>query len=290
MLLFSPQGVGIGLSIPDDNLFKLTPNYYENPDVYNQVFARMIKELGYKAFITINIEAYSIIRNVLEITATALNYSYRSTLVEMDINLNDIEPYIDRAEEYLIDAIDQYGVDKVCVLVVPLWSDDSDFLNIVDSHPVFSDVTWFDIVGISEELVFEEGFARRLDKYGFIQLIMSTSESKIADDFWRNYLDNIGPLPTPAKRYGEASRYDAMWIMAHAVIQVNSSSTDNVKKILPRVCNEYQGVIGNCTLDEKGDRISTDFDIYRWITQDEKPEFKKIGHYDSETGYIRTQD
>jgi ABC-type branched-subunit amino acid transport system substrate-binding protein len=81
-----------------------------------------------------------------------------------------------------------------------------------------------------------------------------------------------------------------MWIMAHAVIQVNSSSTDNIKKILPRVCNEYQGVIGNCTLDEKGDRISTDFDIYRWITQDEKPEFKKIGHYDSETGYIRTQD
>ena len=115
---------------------------------------------------------------------------------------------------------------------------------------------------------------------------MSSSVSKKSDDFWRNYIENVGPLPTPSKRYGEASRYDAMWIMTQAILEANSSQTEDVKKILPQICKEYQGVIGNCTLDENGDRISTDYDVYRWIMLEDKAQFIKIGHYNSFTNKL----
>ena len=54
MLLFSPTGLAIGQAGITDNLFQLKPNYYETR-ASDKVFAQMIKELDYEAFVTINI-------------------------------------------------------------------------------------------------------------------------------------------------------------------------------------------------------------------------------------------
>jgi hypothetical protein len=121
MLLLSPMGVGLGQSIPDDNLFKLTPNVYEDPDVYDRVYAQMIKELGYDAFISINTGKHCIFRNLLDETSQAISYSYEGSQVEFDVNADDLTPYLDRAAENLQTAIDVYGVDHVCVLIDQLW-------------------------------------------------------------------------------------------------------------------------------------------------------------------------
>jgi len=280
MLLLSPFGVGVGLSIADDNLFKLTPNYYETPEVYDKVFAQLIKELGYTAFITINTGMRRFNQNVINETATALNYSYRSTLVEVDINSENFKPYLDRAEDYLIDSIETYGIENVCILVEPLWDEDSVFLDTVNDYPILSNVTWFDYVGLSEELVIEEGYADSLAKYGYTRLVISPSLSNYSIEFWEMYEEVVGFLPTPSRMYLEAARYDAMWIMAKAVIEANSSRSSDVKMILPDMCAGYVGVIGDCTLNSYGDRISADYAIYRWVDIDDV-QFKKMGHYDS---------
>jgi ABC-type branched-subunit amino acid transport system substrate-binding protein len=290
LLLLSPMGVGVGQSIPDDNLFKLTPNMYENPEVYDRVYARMIKEQGYEAFVTINKGKHCINRNLLDETAEALSYSYEGVQVEMDINSDDFNPYIELTEEHLERAIDQYGEEKVCILVEPLWMDDLHrFLNLADRHPILGTVSWYDFGGISEEAIVEEGLAPRIAKYGYIQLIMSPSATLVAEEFYKKYEEKVGPLPIPARMYGEAARYDAMWLMAHAVIEANSTDTEDVKSVLPQVCRVYQGVIGNCTLNEYGDRISADYDVYRWIALEGMPHFMKIGHYDSMTKNLRMQ-
>ncbi len=278
MLLLSPQGVGVRLSIPDDNLFKLSPNEYEDPDVYDRVFAQMIKELGFQAFISINTGTHCFNRNLLEETAKAISYAYEETQVEFDINADDFTPYLDRAAENLQTAIDTYGVDRVCVLMERLWDEAIPFLDLMDNRPVFEKVTWFDFDGMSEERIIEEGLEPRLAKYGFITIRKAPAISEKSNEFLNWYEDKIGELPTPSRRYGEAARYDAMWIMAQAVIAANSTNTEDVKRAIPQVCREYLGVIGNCTLNSLGDRISADYDIYRWgATQ-----FENIGHYDAE--------
>lgn len=279
MLLLSPQGVGIGLSIADDNLFKLSPNDYEDPEVYDRVFAQMIKELGYKAFISINAGTHCFNRNLLDETAKAISYAYEETQVEFDVNADDFSPYLDRAAENLQAAIELYGVDRVCVLMEHMWIDKlNPFLDLMDNRSVFEKVTWFDFVGISEEILIEEGLEPRLAKYGFITIRKAPAISEKSNEFLKLYEEKIGELPTPSRRYGEAARYDAMWIMAQAVIEANSTMTEEVKKSIPQVCHEYFGVIGNCTMNDCGDRISADYDVFRWS----ETRFENIGHYDSE--------
>ena len=279
MLLLSPQGVGIRLSIADDNLFKLSPNDYDDPEVYDRVYAQMIKELGYQAFISINTGTHCFNRNLLDETAKAISYAYEKTQIEFDINADDFTPYLDRAAENLQTAIDTYGVDRVCVLMEHMWIDKlKPFLDLMDNHSVFQQVTWFDFVGLSEEIFIEEGLEPRLAKYGFISIRKAPVISEKSNEFLTWYEEEIGELPTPSKRYGEAARYDAMWIMAQAVIEANSTNTEDVKKAIPRVCHEYFGVIGNCTLNSLGDRVSADYDVYRWG----ETQFENIGHYDSE--------
>ena len=278
MLLLSPQGVGVRLSIPDDNLFKLSPDEYEDPDVYDRVFAQMIKELGYLAFISINTGTHCINRNLLDETAQAISYDYEETQVEFDINAEDFTPYLDRAAENLQAAIDTYGVDRVCVLMERLWDERVSFLDLMDDRPVFETVTWFDFDGMSEERIIELGLEPRYAKYGFISIRKAPAVSDKATAFLNSYMENVGELPTPSRRFGEAARYDAMWIMAKAVIEANSTSTEDVKKAIPQVCREYLGVIGNCTLNSLGDRISADYDVYRWRAN----QFENIGHYDAD--------
>ena len=290
MLLLSPMGVGLSQSIPDDNLFKLTPNMYEDPDVYDRVYAQMIKELGYDAFISINTGKHCIFRNLLDETSQAISYSYEGSQVEFDVNADDLTPYLDRAAENLQTAIDVYGVDHVCVLIDHLWVDKLEpFLDLMDNRSVFETVTWYDFIGIPEEIVIEEGLAPRPAKYGFVQIKLSPSMSGKAEEFLSFYEEKVGAYPTPARMYGEAARYDAMWIMAQAVIEANSSSTDDVKMVLPQVCREYLGVIGNCTLNIYGDRISADYDVYIWKIVEENAQFVNIGHIDSETSKLRMQ-
>lgn len=281
MLLLSPSGVGLGLSKPDDYLYKLMPNEYEDPEVYEKVYAQMIKELGYKAFITINTGRRSFYPNLVEETAKALNYSYRTNLVEYDINSDDFDPYLKKAADYLNDTIRVYGVENVCVLVEPLWIDVDVFLDDADKYPILSSVTWFDYIGLSEEWVVENGLDQRLAEYGFTRLIMYPAETARADMFYQRYHEEVGELPTPSRVYDEAARYDACWLMALSVFQANSSEPEDVIAVLPNVCESYEGVLGNCTLNEYGDRVSTDYRVYTWENDDGEALFKYVGYYNS---------
>ncbi len=280
MLLLSPSGVGLGLSKPEDYLYKLSPNDYEDPEVYEKVYAQMIKELEYKAFITINTGRRSFYPNVIEETAKALNYSYRTTLVEYDINSDAFEPYLEKAADYMNDTIMVYGIENVCILVEPLWIDDV-FLDVADRYPILSNVTWFDYVGLPEEVVTENDLEQRLAKYGFTRLIMYPADTARADVFYQRYVKDVGELPTPSRVYDEAARYDACWLMALSVLQANSSDPIEVKAVLPSVCESYKGILGNCTLNEYGDRVSTDYNVFTWKIDGEEAYFKESGYYNS---------
>ena len=281
MLLLSPSGVGLGLSKPDDYLYKLMPNEYEDPEVYEKVYAQMIKELGYMAFLAINTGRRSFYPNVVEETAKALNYSYKTTLVEYDINSEDFEPYLERAEGYLRDTIEVYGVENVCVLIEPLWIDEDVFLEIAEKYPILMSVTWFDYVGLSEEWVVENGFDQRLAEYGFTRLIRCPADTARAEAFYQKYVEEVGTLPTPSRVYDEAARYDACWLMALSVLQANSSNPEAVKAVLPMICESYEGILGDCSLNEYGDRISADYRVYTWELDGKEAYFKAFGYYSS---------
>ncbi|MBN2334608.1 ABC transporter substrate-binding protein [Candidatus Bathyarchaeota archaeon] len=285
MLLLSPSGVGLGQSLPGDCLHKLMPNIYEDPEVYERVFADMIRSMGYEAFVTIGSGGHVFMRSLLDETGEALSYPYRETEVVMDINADDLGPYLRQAAEYVNETAALYGVENMCVLVEPLGVDKlTEILTNADSHSVLSKVKWFDYGGIPEEGITEENLGARLARYGFTQMVMCPTDSPRSEEFYRKYVDHVGAIPTPNKVYGEAARYDAAWLMALAVIETGSAEPQEVKEALPTVCERYQGVLGDCSLNEYGDRAKTDYRIYEWILVDGEARFDAVGYYDSSTG------
>lgn len=280
MLLLSPSGIGLGLSKPDDGLFKLMPNECDDPEVYAEVLANLLETMGYRAFITIGTGEHLFMREWLDVIGERLSYPYHETEVVLNINAEDYGPYIEQAAKYVNDTVSEYGVDKVCVLIEPFWVDELErLLNKADEHDILSKVEWFDYGGIPEEAIAEYDLENRVAKYGFTKLIMHPAQSPQADEFYQSYREQVGALPTPSKLYDEAARYDACWIMAQSVIQANSTHPLKVKEALPIVCESYKGVLGDCSLNLYGDRKKTDYRIYEWTTLDDGSQLEAIGHY-----------
>ena len=136
-------------------------------------------------------------------------------------------------------------------------------------------------MGLSEEWVVEKGLDHRLADYGFTRLIMYPADNTRAEVFYQVYVNEVGELPTPSRVYDEAARYDACWLMALSVLKANSSCPEDVIAVLPSVCESYEGILGNCTLNEYGDRVATDYRIYTWENNDGEAIFKNIGYYNS---------
>jgi len=83
-----------------------------------------------------------------------------------------------------------------------------------------------------------------------------------------------------------AAEYDILWILAEAVINAGSWETEAVRGEIEAIVDGYQGVSGQSTFDENGDRVGADYDIwgYGWI--DEEASNIKYGYYDLETDSI----
>jgi len=281
MLLLSPSGIGIGLSKPDDYLYKLMPNEYEDPEVYAKVLAMFLKSKGYEAFVVIGSGEHLFMREWFDVIGEKLSYPYRINEVVLDANAEDYGPYFEQAAGVLNMTIKQYGADKVCVFMEPWLSNElRKILDQANNYQVLASVEWIDYGGMPEDWVIENGFEQRLAEYGFTRLVACPADTDRADVFYQRYLDEVGELPTPSEVYGEAARYDACWLMALSVLQANSSNPETVKAVLPIVCSSYEGVLGDCSLNEYGDRVSTDYKVFQW-TKSEDAFFNDIGYYNS---------
>lgn len=169
----------------------------------------------------------------------------------------------------------------MCIIIEPCSYGLEKILDQADNYPVLGSVEWIDYGGMPEEWVTEKDLEKRLAKYGFTRLIPYPADTAKADEFHQRYVEDVGELPTPSKVYGEAARYDACWIMALSVLQANSSSPEAVKTVLPGVCESYYGILGLCSLNENGDRVSSDYRVFTWITDGEEAYFNDSGYYNS---------
>ena len=59
-----------------------------------------------------------------------------------------------------------------------------------------------------------------------------------------------------------------------------------VYEVLPDVAANYSGVTGGCLLDDYGDRIEMDYDIWGYFEVEGEPQCLKSGFYNATTGEI----
>ena len=80
--------------------------------------------------------------------------------------------------------------------------------------------------------------------------------------------------------YDQAARYDAIWIMAKAVLECGTDNSTIVREMIPQVAEDYMGVIGSCRMGN-GVRSLADYRVYEWRSVDGEAAFIEIGYYDS---------
>jgi len=59
-----------------------------------------------------------------------------------------------------------------------------------------------------------------------------------------------------------ANLYDICWIYALSVFSTNSVDAETIKQVLPDIAAGYNGITGNCELDENGDRVPSKFNVW----------------------------
>ena len=93
-------------------------------------------------------------------------------------------------------------------------------------------------------------------------------------------------LETVPLGFIEANVYDGCWIMALSVIDANSTEGVAVCKALPDVAASYSGVTGRCILDEYGDRIEMDYDVWGYFEVEGETQCLICGLFKSATDSV----
>ncbi len=120
-------------------------------------------------------------------------------------------------------------------------------------------------------------------------MIRSISNGTEAHRFTERYTENVGPLPTPSRIYDQAARYDAIWVMAKAVLKCGTDNSTAVRERLLEAAEDHMGAIGSCRMEE-GARATADYRVYEWRQTGEDATFVEIGYYDSSTSDFHWYD
>jgi ABC-type branched-subunit amino acid transport system substrate-binding protein len=84
----------------------------------------------------------------------------------------------------------------------------------------------------------------------------------------------------------DANIYDACWIMALSIIEVNYTDGEAVRRLLLEVALRYTGASGNCQLDEFGDREACDYALLGYRLIDGEYKETRVGHHHEEDKVI----
>lgn len=161
------------------------------------------------------------------------------------------------------EAIKKYGLDKVAVLMIA-FDEGVSIMQSASEYTTLTDVRWFGSESLSEntDLISDpivSEFANAVNLYT-VQFLVSPGD--INDDVNDRIESVTGNTPIsfvyPA--------YDAVWLMGLAAERANSTSAQDVKGVIQEVAATYSGAMRSTALDEYGDLVSADYQI--WTVQD----------------------
>jgi branched-chain amino acid transport system substrate-binding protein len=159
----------------------------------------------------------------------------------------------------LIQAIAQYGVDKVGVYLVA-FDEVVPILIQAQDHPEFSRVKWYgsDGTALNNELIKNLDAAIFAEKTAFLNPIYSVQPSNansIRYDHVQSEIQNmIGRIP---RSYASVA-YDSLWLAAlteNATVRTMMPNDVNfLKKTFVHIADSYSGITGNTGLNAAGER------------------------------------
>lgn len=273
VLLLSPASSSSTLSLPGDNLYRLTP-----PDtVQAWMCSEMLASLDYEAVVVLQ-------RG--DAWADAIYSALEKECAEKGVEIidrirygpeeQDYYTYLERANRSLLMGVETYGRKGVAVQLIG-FSEAFVVLLQAQAYPALMETVWLGTEGSSDTLKVVDHAGEPASTVGLIGAV-------VAPPGW--VVDGVG-----APSFFDAALYDCCWVYALSMLETDSTSATDVVEVLPRVASTYRGVTGLCVLNENGDREMVDFALKGYSeTSPGSYAFKEYGFYNSTTGQITWDD
>lgn len=264
VLLLSPSSSSSTLSLPGDNLYRLTP-----PDtVQGWMCSEMLASLGYEAVVVLQRgdawadAIYSTLENECAEKGIAIIDQIR-----YDPEEQDYYTYLERANRSLLMGVETYGRGGVAVQLIG-FSEAFVVLLQAQAYAALMETVWLGTEGSSDTFMVVDDAGEPASTVGLIGAVVAPPCGVVEG------------VESPS--FFDAALYDCCWVYALSVLEADSTSAIDVVEVLPRVASEYRGVTGLCVLDENGDREMVDFVLKGYSeTSPSNYVFKEYGFYNS---------
>jgi len=259
MIMFSPSSTYYWLAIPDDNLYRLTPD-----DNYQaKALAEALASRGVESIVVLQLDI-----GWGEGLSTSLEAEFASkggntypVIVYPEEAQGDIDydfsDYLDVAEAYASAAV---GSGEEVGFVVISFGEVAGIINEVydnpGDYPTLDSIKWYGPDGVARSATIADNAWDGAAKYE----MYCTYAAPTRSEKWYALADELGYEPG----FYQGGLYDICWVYAKAVLEASTSETQGVKAILEDVSTQYYGVTGWCNLNDAGDRHPLDYDVWKF--------------------------
>jgi len=179
-------------------------------------------------------------------------------------------------------AISQYGMDKVGVYSVAFDEIAPIFIQ-AQNHPTLSKVKWYgsDKESLNNKIIRNTDAAAFAVKTNFTTPIYAVENDN--DERLKHIEAQIHEQIERTPRSYASVAYDALWVAALAENDTKATHDINyLKNTIVKIAHSYQGITGNTTLNQFGDRKYGDYDFWAVRNSESTHDsfiWKRIGKY-----------
>src|SRR5919199_1174583 len=291
IVLISPSSTAPSLAIAGDNLFRFVPDDSHQA----QAISKLMWNDGIRVVVPFwrtDIYGNDLVKatkqSFEELGGTVANgVGYIPNTGDFAASLNRINFIVWDQDLKALDskvnqAISQYGVDKVGVYFVALDEIAPIFIQ-AQNHPTLSKVKWFssDKETLNNKIIRNTEAAAFAVKTNFTTPIYVVENDN--DERLKHIEDQIHEQIERTPRSYASVAYDTLWVAALAKNDTKATHDINyLKNTIVKISDSYNGITGNTTLNQFGDRKYGDYDF--WAVRNSEGThdsfiWKRIGKY-----------
>ncbi|WP_406669992.1 ABC transporter substrate-binding protein [Methanolobus sp. ZRKC4] len=277
--LMSTASTASSLAIPDDNLFRFVP------DDTNQ--GKVLATLMNKEEINAVVPIYrnDVWGNGLSDEAKKSFEILGGTVLEgvtYETNNEDLFTEVELLNEKVIAATSEYDESSVAVLLCS-YGEAKQVLTLAQTYPALTTINWYgsDGIALNKELVNDNDVASFAAAVNIKSPIYGYEEENDEYQVIESRIEEqLGRVP---ETYA-LSAYDALWIATFVDTDAVTDNDESIKMAISALTNKYFGITGWAKLDENGDRVHWDYDVWTINKVNEDYQWKLVARYQVDPG------
>ena len=191
----------------------------------------------------------------------------------------DMRAYLERAEEAYL----EYNSPEKPQVLLFAFAEASNALAQLQDFPDLYNLTWFGTDGSADMCWY-------LEYAGMQTAQVKLLSPRMGVQTMPPEYDEINTLYREKFNvdmdFYQANVYDCCWLMAHLVIDTDSTDGAILQSSILEVAANHTGITGNLSLDENGDRVYAPYSIWGYFEVDGEYVSRVCGSYDPENGVI----